>query len=109
MHAQVTPEDSRLLHSIPPARVALIERIAQATPKGAKAQNSLQQRFIRSYFRGVGEEDLAERTPAVLAKAAMDHLAFGSDRRTIAGTGVQPRSAARWIRVTAYRGHARHR
>ena len=81
MHAQVTPEDSRLLHSIPPARVALIERIAQATPKGAKAQNSLQQRFIRSYFRGVGEEDLAERTPAVLAKAAMDHLAFGSERR----------------------------
>src|SRR6267154_339446 len=81
MHAQVTPEDSRLLHSIPPARVALIERIAQATPKGAKAQNSLPQRFIRSYFRGVGEEDLAERTPAVLAKAALEHLAFGSQRR----------------------------
>jgi glutamate dehydrogenase len=84
MHAQVTPEDSRLLHSIPPARVALIERIAQATPgagKSAKAQNNLPQRFVRSYFRGVGEEDLAERTPAVLAKAAMDHLTFGSERR----------------------------
>ena len=50
MHAQVTPEDSRLLHSIPPARVALIERIAQAAPgagKSAKAQNNLQQRFVR--------------------------------------------------------------
>ena len=35
MHAQVTPEDSRLLHSIPPARVALIERIAQAAPGAA--------------------------------------------------------------------------
>lgn len=84
MHAQVTPEDSRLLHSIPPARVALIERIAQATPgagKNAKAQSNLQQRFVRSYFRGVAEEDLAERTPAVLAKAAMDHLAFGAERR----------------------------
>src|SRR4030081_1270901 len=81
MHAQVTPEDSRLLHSIPAARVALIERIAQATPRSAKAQSSLQQRFVRSYFRGAGEEDLAERTAAVLAKAAMDHLAFGSERR----------------------------
>jgi glutamate dehydrogenase len=84
MHAQVTPEDSRLLHSIPPARVALIERIAQAVPgagKSAKAQNNLQQRFVRSYFRGVGEEDLAARTPGTLAKAAMDHFAFGSQRR----------------------------
>src|SRR5882724_5334086 len=83
MHAQVTPEDSRLLHSIPPARVTLIERIAQATPRNAKAHNGLQQRFIRSYFRGVGEEDLAERTPAILAKASLEHLAFGSERRPV--------------------------
>jgi hypothetical protein len=84
MHAQVTPEDSRLLHSIPPGRVALIERIVQAVPtagKSAKAQNSLQQRFIRSYFRGVGEEDLTARTPGALAKAAMNHFTFGSQRR----------------------------
>ncbi len=81
MHAQVTPEDSRLLHSIPPARVALIERIAQATPRAARGHGNLQQRFVRSYFRGVGEEDLAERTPAALAKAATAHLAFGSERR----------------------------
>ena len=84
MHAQVTPEDSRLLHSIPPARVALIERIAQAAPgagKSAKAQNNLQQRFVRSYFRGVGEEDLRERTPAALARVAMDHLTFGIERK----------------------------
>jgi glutamate dehydrogenase len=84
MHAQVTPEDSRLLHSIPPARVALIERIAQAAPgagKSTKAQGNLQQRFVRSYFRGVGEEDLRERTPAALARVAMDHLAFGMERK----------------------------
>jgi glutamate dehydrogenase len=80
MHAQVTPEDSRILHSIPASRVALIERIARATAK-AKAQNNLQQRFIRTYFRGVGEEDLAERPPAMLAKAAIEHLTFGSERR----------------------------
>ena len=84
MHAQVTPEDSRLLHSIPPARVALIERIAQAARgagKSATAQGSLQQRFVRSYFRGVGEEDLRERTPAALARVAMDHLAFAMERK----------------------------
>ena len=84
MHAQVTPEDSRLLHSIPPARVALIERIAQAAPgagKTAKAQSNLQQRFVRAYFRGVGEEDLRERIAAELARAAMDHLAFGMERK----------------------------
>src|ERR1700761_9394247 len=85
MHAQVTPEDSRLLHSIPPTRVALIERIAQAVPgagKSAKAQSSLQQRYVRTYFRGVGEEDLAERTPTALAKAALNQFTFGSQRRT---------------------------
>src|SRR5579862_6672807 len=79
MHAQVTPEDSRLLHSIPPSRVALIERIALAASRGSRS--ALRQRFVRAYFRGVGEEDLAERTPAVLARAALEHLEFGSGRR----------------------------
>ena len=70
MHAQVTPDDSRLLRSIPPTRVALIERIANAVSPaskrggaGGRGLTELQQRFVRSYFRGVGEEDLAERTP----------------------------------------------
>ena len=49
--------------------------------KSAKAQSNLQQRFVRSYFRGVGEEDFAERTPAALARVAMDHLAFGLERK----------------------------
>ncbi|HKT73260.1 MAG TPA: NAD-glutamate dehydrogenase [Steroidobacteraceae bacterium] len=82
MHAQVPPEDSRLLRSIPPARVALIERIAQASSgRGRKGlQRRLQQRFLRSYFRGVAEEDLAERAPAALAAAALVHLELGSRR-----------------------------
>ncbi|HZT03027.1 MAG TPA: hypothetical protein VFA39_12240, partial [Steroidobacteraceae bacterium] len=37
----------------------------------------MQQRFLRTYFRGVGEEDLAERAPATLAGAARSHLELG--------------------------------
>jgi len=96
MHAQTSTEDSRLLHSIPATRVALIEKIAlaasgrggrsarKAIPRprpGVQVRADLQERFVRSYFRGVGEEDLAERTPGALARAAMSHLEFGSQRR----------------------------
>jgi glutamate dehydrogenase len=89
MHAQAAPDDNRLLRSIPAARVALIERIAHAvSPNGsakratreARDQMELQQRFVRAYFRGVGEEDLAERTPALLARAALNHFEFGAKR-----------------------------
>src|SRR5579871_2419454 len=79
MDAQISSEDSRLLHSIPPTRLALIERIAQAAAR--KGHRSLQQRFVRAYFRGVGEEDLAQRPPRALAKAALAHLEFGMRRR----------------------------
>ena len=85
MHAQVAPDDNRLLRSIPAARVALIERIAHAVSpnkrnRDARGQVELQQRFVRAYFRGVGEEDLTERTPALLARAALNHLEFGMKR-----------------------------
>jgi glutamate dehydrogenase len=79
MHAQVAPEDSRLLRSIPAARVALIERIARAAG-GRGGRNDLPQRFLRSYFHGVAEEDLAAHPPGLLAKAALAHLAFGARR-----------------------------
>src|SRR3569833_1041850 len=86
MRAQAAPEDNRLLRSIPAARVALIERIAHAVSSGgkrdrdARGQMELRQHFIRAYFRGVGEEDLAERTPALLARAALSHIEFGVKR-----------------------------
>ena len=86
MHAQVAPDDNRLLRSIPATRVALIERIANAVSPASKrggaskTQVELQQRFTRAYFRGVGEEDLAERTPGLLARAALDHFEFGARR-----------------------------
>ena len=79
MHAQVASEDSRLLRSIPATRVALIERIARAAG-GRTGRNELPQRFLRSYFHGVDEEDLAAHPPGQLAKAALAHLAFGARR-----------------------------
>ena len=79
MHAHVAPEDSRLLRSIPAARAALIERIARAAA-GRTGRNELHQRFLRSYFHGVDEEDLAAHPPGLLAKAALAHLAFGERR-----------------------------
>ncbi len=68
-------DDNRLLRSIPPARLALIERIARTriTARRGRSRGSdreIPQRFLRAYFRGVGEEDLAERTPAALAGGA---------------------------------------
>ncbi|HEX4619097.1 MAG TPA: NAD-glutamate dehydrogenase, partial [Steroidobacteraceae bacterium] len=79
MHAHPAPEDSRLLRSIPAARVALIERIAR-TAGGRSGRNELPQRFLRSYFHGVAEEDLAAHPPGLLARAALAHLAFGQRR-----------------------------
>ncbi len=64
MHAQAAPDDNRLLRSIPATRVALIDRIAKAvstvSKRGGDSRNltDLQQRFVKAYFRGVGEEDL---------------------------------------------------
>ena len=79
MHAPVAVEENRLLRSIPAARVALIERIARAAA-GSGRRDELPQRFLRAYFRGVADEDLAERTPRQLAKAALAHLAFAARR-----------------------------
>jgi glutamate dehydrogenase len=87
MHApHPSSDDSRLLRSIPPARLALIDRIARtrldprqgpSAVSDAARFRELQQQFLRTYFRGVGEEDLAERTPAALASAARSHLQLG--------------------------------
>ena len=79
MHAPVAADDSRSLRGIPTARLALIERITRAAA-AAGGRAELRQRFLRGYFRGVAEEDLAERAPQQLAKAALAHLAFGARR-----------------------------
>src|SRR5207249_5432096 len=61
------------------SRVALIGRIARAA-SGGRGRSPLQQRFLRAYFYGVAEEDLAERAPKHLARAALAHLEFGARR-----------------------------
>ena len=78
MHAPVAAENDRLLHSIPAARIALIERIARAAAAGGRTE--LRQRFLRAYFHGVAEEDLAERSPRELARVALAQLEFGARR-----------------------------
>ena len=79
-------DDSRLLRSIPASRLALIERIVRTRVSlrrglfpaaDATRYREVQQRFLRAYFRGVGDEDLAERTPATLAGEARSHLELG--------------------------------
>src|SRR5487761_1683534 len=87
MHApDPSSDDSRLLRSIPPARLELIERIVRVRigrnqgPRAASdaaLYRQVQQRYLRTYYRGVGEEDLAERPPTALAGAARAHLELG--------------------------------
>jgi len=79
MHAPVAVEENRLLRSIPAARVALIERIARAA-SGSGGRNELPQRFRAPTSTALAEEDLAERAPKHLAKAALAHLAFAARR-----------------------------
>ena len=78
MHA-VAVEDSRLLHSIPAARVALIGRIARSAGSNG-GRKALIPAYLRAYFHGVGEEDLAARSPRELSRAALAHLEFASER-----------------------------
>ena len=75
--------DTSLLRSIPAARRALIERIitARGLRPGTRATKALRLKFLRAYFRGVAEEDLAQRPPEVLAAAALEHFEFGSHAR----------------------------
>jgi glutamate dehydrogenase len=75
--------DTSPLRSIPAARRALIERIVgvRAPRSGTRATAALRQKFLRAYFRGVAEEDLAQRAPTALAAAALEHFEFGSRAR----------------------------
>ena len=69
---------SPLSSRIPRERVALIERIVRAA-RGLKG--AVDAALLRSYFRGVGEEDLANREPQSLARLAQLHQQFAAGRR----------------------------
>ena len=74
---------------VPAARLALIERIVKAAPaRGSSRQRTADAQFLRAYFRGVSEDDLAARPPADLAGVGLDHLALG---RTLAGAQARVR------------------
>ena len=70
-----------MLGKIPPARLALIEKIvaraAQVLPKNS---HKLAAEFLRAFFRGVAEEDLRAHRARDLATAALAHLEFGRQR-----------------------------
>ncbi len=62
---------------VPRRRLALIERIVRAAPRDAARRD-----FVRQYYRGVGEQDLAAHSPADLAAIAALHLRIGQRRRS---------------------------
>jgi glutamate dehydrogenase len=75
------PSEGANLQGIPAARVRLIERIVSAGRTRVPGTSlQLRRRLLRSYFRGVGEEDLSARAPAALAAAALSHLDMGRVR-----------------------------
>ncbi|HTJ16539.1 MAG TPA: NAD-glutamate dehydrogenase [Steroidobacteraceae bacterium] len=68
--------------AIPVARQKLIERIATSSRRLRKRADPLPaDEFIRQYYHGVAEEDLAEYRSEELAAAALAHLRFGSVRK----------------------------
>ena len=81
MASRVQPTDQGLLRGIPATRIKLIERIAtEARERVAGTSLDLRRRFLRAYFRGVGEEDLSQRAPAEAARMALRHLETGYQR-----------------------------
>ena len=70
-----------MLGKIPAARLALIEKIvAHARRKLPGSAHFLAAEFLRSFFRGVDEEDLRAHSPRDLATAALAQLEFGRQR-----------------------------
>jgi glutamate dehydrogenase len=68
--------------TIPAARLKLIERIAAAARDLKKRGDPLDvQEFVRHYYRGVGEEDLAVYRSEALAALALAHLRSASVRK----------------------------
>ncbi|HEY8509721.1 MAG TPA: NAD-glutamate dehydrogenase [Steroidobacteraceae bacterium] len=83
MSTRASSAESGTLRGIPAARLALIERIAGSVRrKSGNIPLDVERRFLRAYFRRVGEEDLAQRSPESLAKAALAHLQMGARPRT---------------------------
>ena len=62
--------------SIPAQRLQLLRKISGRVARPGKSRPPLDLKaFVQAYYRGVGEEDLGERTADDLAGAAIAHLA----------------------------------
>ncbi len=85
-------------HNVPAERLQLIEKIVAAArrvatqrpagrtrgsrrPRRGERLTPLEESFVRAYYHGVAEEDLAARDPRYLASVALEHLRFGRARR----------------------------
>ncbi|HEY2589980.1 MAG TPA: hypothetical protein VGI35_00205, partial [Steroidobacteraceae bacterium] len=73
-----------MTQNVPAERLRLIEKIVAAARRAAKPRRlaPLAEQFLRAYYHGVAEEDLAARDPHYLALVALDHLGGGRLRRT---------------------------
>ena len=70
-----------MLGEVPATRLRLIERVVRAAQEiSAKPLPAATAEFLRAYFRGVAEEDLAAREPQYLAAGALEHLRLGRVR-----------------------------
>jgi glutamate dehydrogenase len=68
--------------TIPAARKKVIEQIASTARRAQKRSDPVTaSRFIRQYFRGVGEEDLAQYAKADLAAMSLSHMRFATLRK----------------------------
>jgi glutamate dehydrogenase len=81
LHAPEKLEVNRMLGKIPATRLALIEKIvSRGIGTLPKSRRELATDFLRSFFRGVAEEDLRAHRAEDLATAALAHLEFGKRR-----------------------------
>ncbi len=72
-----------MLGRIPPARKAIIDRIAAAARKAARRGLPVgPERLVRCFYHGVSELDLVQRSEEDLAGAALSELALGRRRRS---------------------------
>src|SRR5437868_15278534 len=68
--------------TIPAARKKIIERIASVASRTRKRRDPIAgESFIRHFYHGVGEEDLAQYSSADLAAAALGQLRFAAVRK----------------------------
>ncbi|MBS0395832.1 MAG: NAD-glutamate dehydrogenase, partial [Proteobacteria bacterium] len=71
-----------MLGKVPASRLRLIETIVRAARGRLRAsERAVGEAFLRRYYRGVADEELAKRDPDALAACALAHLSAARRRR----------------------------